>query len=69
MRKFITALLMYLALAGCATCEHHPYVCAVGGAIVVGSAVAIAEEHNHHDARALRPNYGICSSYSAPNCH
>ena len=40
------------ALSGCATCQNHPYVCAVGGAIVVGSVAATIEAHHHSDSSA-----------------
>jgi hypothetical protein len=55
------------ALSGCATCQQHPVWCAVGAAIVVGTAAAVIE--HHHDQtheRQIAPNNGfnpLCAPY------
>lgn len=41
------SIALALLLSGCATCQNHPYVCAAGTAIVVGS-IAASVQH-HHD--------------------
>jgi hypothetical protein len=63
MRLF--SLLMAVLLAGCATCDHHPVACLIGGAVVVGSVAATIQAHNDRDpqhsvqinpvARPVRP--------------
>ena len=48
--KSLVAIILALALGGCATCHEHPVACGVVTAITVG-AVAAAAQH-HHDQRA-----------------
>jgi hypothetical protein len=55
MLKVVTLVSALLALGGCATCQNHPYVCAIGGAIIVGSVVATVEAHQGHDNRQPAP--------------
>jgi hypothetical protein len=45
-------ILLCVLTQGCEMCREHPVYCAVGGAILVGSAVAIAEQHSDHRAPA-----------------
>jgi hypothetical protein len=45
----ILILCALLALAGCATCQRHPVMCTVAGAIVVGSIAATLAQHDHSD--------------------
>jgi hypothetical protein len=54
-----TLSLALTLLAGCATCRDHPAACAVAGAVVAGSTVAIVAAHNHHHAT----NPGGCVGY------
>ena len=53
--KIITLLIVVLSLSACATCERHPYVCAVGGAIVVGSIAYTLEMHSDRQNSAAVP--------------
>lgn len=39
-----------LILAGCQTCREHPVACAIGSAVVVGTAIALADQHHHSAA-------------------
>lgn len=55
-----------LVMSGCATveraadasrdaCRDHPTVCAIGAAVVVGSAAAIAASHGHGHVDTHKP--------------
>jgi hypothetical protein len=59
-----------LALGGCATCNQHPVWCAVGTAIVVGTVVAIAEQHSDQSTyRTVQRRFGYCTNPGNPLCH
>lgn len=59
--KILTLLVVVLSLSACATCERHPTMCAVGGAIVVGSIAYTLEMHSDRHtlaaAIATRPSF------------
>jgi hypothetical protein len=46
MRRPLVIASAVIALSGCATCREHPVFCAAATAVVVGSAVALAEAHH-----------------------
>lgn len=48
--KILSALILALALSGCATCEQHPYMCGFATAVVVGSIAATlaSNDCSHH---------------------
>lgn len=59
--RLAAIVIALLALTGCATCQRHPYICAVGGAVIVGSiAASYASDHDRH-AQHFTP---LC----APHC-
>jgi hypothetical protein len=63
--KPISILILAAALAagGCVTCGQHPVACAVGAALVAGTAVELAAAHGHRDAHA--PGH---VTVGTPNC-
>ena len=55
MFKTLTLVSALAVLGGCATCQNHPYVCAVGGAVIVGSVAATVAAREGHDNRQAAP--------------
>lgn len=55
MSRFL-AVLVALALAGCATCQRHPLACGVGAALIAGSIAAAAHsDRGPEPGRAIGP--------------
>lgn len=50
------ALIACLGVSACATCERHPIACSIGGAIIVGTAVATIEANNRQDNHHTQVN-------------
>ena len=59
--RAVIAPVICLSLSACATCERHPVICATAAAVIVGSAVAIAEAHHReHTDRVVMPRTSPC---------
>jgi hypothetical protein len=52
------ALILCLALSGCATCREHPMICAAGAALATGTAIALVNAQSDarmHSSRNTQP--------------
>lgn len=64
--KAATALLLALALTGCATCERHPVICTT--AIGVGMTSLALSVHNTRPGNSASSDEGRIGPPLTPNC-
>lgn len=61
-------LSLFAVLTACATCERHPVVCSVAGALIVGGAAAALEAHHGGAERVVTPRMSPLRP-DVPHCY